>query len=81
MTEAVVEANDPAEATKPVETTKPRGRTWSRELAVVMIVGCVYLAALGQTEELDIVIWPTTVFTLAAFGFRQPAVGDWMRGS
>ena len=55
-------------------------RTWSRQTAWALIIGCAALAYSGKTEELSLVIWPTTIFSLAAFGFRQPAVGDWMRG-
>jgi hypothetical protein len=58
-----------------------KSRTWSRQVACVLILGCFYLGANNQAEVLQIVIWPVTVFTLAAFGLRQPAVASWMRGS
>jgi hypothetical protein len=61
----------------PTTTTK----TWSRQTAWVLMLGCVFLAANGQTEELAIVIWPVTMFALPAFGFRQPAVDSWMQRS
>lgn len=54
-------------------------KTWARETAIVMFLGCALLAYNKQTEELNIVIWPTTIFGLAAFGLRQPAVDGWMR--
>ena len=60
---------------------EPKKKTWSRETAWAMLLGCFFLAGSEQTEELEIVIWPTTIFTLAAFGFRQPVVNDWMRKS
>jgi hypothetical protein len=56
-----------------------KSRTWSRQVACVLIAGCFYLGANNQTEVLEIVIWPVAVFTLAAFGLRQPAVASWMR--
>ena len=55
-------------------------KTWSREVAFSMILGCALLAWNGQSEELEIVIWPVTTFALAAFGMRQPVVSEWMRG-
>jgi hypothetical protein len=61
----------------PVITTK----TWSRQTAWVLMAGCAFLAFNGQVEELAIVIWPITAFALPAFGFRQPAVGEWMQRS
>ena len=54
-------------------------KTWSREVAFGMFLGCALLALNGKVEELRIVIWPVTTFGLAAFGFRQPVVGEWMR--
>lgn len=54
-------------------------KTWARETAFLMFVGCALLAYNGQSEELNIVIWPTTIFGLAAFGFKQPPVEQWMR--
>jgi hypothetical protein len=44
-----------------------------------MIIGCAVLAYQDKTEELEIVVWPVTIFSLAAFGFRQPTVSSWMR--
>jgi hypothetical protein len=58
-----------------------KSRTWSRQVACVLILGCFYLGAYNQTEVLEIVIWPVTVFVLAAFGLRQPAVASWMQRS
>lgn len=54
-------------------------KTWARETAFAMFLGCALLAYNGQSEELGIVIWPVTIFGLAAFGFRQPSVDSWMR--
>lgn len=55
-------------------------KTWSRETAFAMILGCAFLAYSGKTEELNIVVWPVTIFTLSAYGFKQPSVDSWMRG-
>ncbi len=57
-----------------------QNKTWARELALAMWLFAGYLAYSGMTNELELWIWPTTVITLPAFGFRQPVVGDWMRG-
>lgn len=57
----------------------PTKKTWARETAFAMFLGCALLAYNGQSEELNIVIWPTTIFGLAAFGLRQPAVAEWVR--
>ena len=56
-------------------------KTWARETAFAMFLGCAFLAYNGQVEELNIVIWPSTIFGLAAFGFKQPGVDQWMRKS
>jgi hypothetical protein len=56
-------------------------KTWSRQTAWALMAGCAFLAANNQIEVLQIVIWPITAFALPAFGFRQPAVASWMRGS
>jgi len=61
------------------KVTVPKVKTWARETAFAMLVGCAVLAYNGQSEELEIVVWPVTIFSLAAFGFRQPAVDGWMR--
>lgn len=58
----------------------PKKKTWAREAAFAMIIGCGFLANSGKTEELNIVVWPVTIFSLAAFGFKQPPVDGWMRG-
>jgi hypothetical protein len=52
----------------------PKKRTWSREVAVLLLVCLMYLGYTGQTEELSIVVWPFITFALAAFGFKQPPV-------
>ena len=57
----------------------PPKKTWARETAFAMFLGCALLAYNGQTEELNIVIWPTTIFGLSAFGFKQPSVDSWMK--
>ncbi len=54
-------------------------KTWARETSLAMIIGCGLLAYQGKAEELEIVVWPVTIFSLAAYGFRQPAVSNWMR--
>lgn len=56
-------------------------KTWSRETAFAMILFLCFLAYQGKVEELEILVWPFTIFTLAAYGFRQPAVDGWMRRS
>ena len=56
-------------------------KTWSRQTAWVLMAGCAFLAFNNQIEVLAIVIWPVTMFALPAFGFKQPAVDSWMRGS
>jgi len=59
-----------------MDKTNPvkKKRTWSREISVGLLVCLVYLGYKGQTEELSIVVWPFTVFAMAAFGFKQPTV-------
>lgn len=53
-------------------------KTWSRELAVSLMLFLCYLAYDGKTEEAAILVWPFTIFSMAAFGFKQPAVEDFM---
>ena len=53
--------------------TKPK-KTWTREVAMILLGCLIYLGFNGQTEELSIVVWPFTVFAMAAFGFKQPTV-------
>lgn len=52
---------------------KPK-KTWSREVSTVLLFFLLFLAYKGQTEELEILIWPFTVFSMAAFGFKQPVI-------
>ena len=59
--------------------SQPKVRTWSRQTAFCMFLGCGLLAYNGQIEELKIVIWPVAIFGLAAFGLRQPTVASWMQ--
>lgn len=54
-------------------------KTWARETSFAMIVGLAVLAYGDKIEQLEILVWPVTVFSLAAFGFQQPTVSDWMR--
>lgn len=54
-------------------------KTWAREVAVALMIGCAVLAYSDKVEELNIVVWPITIFSLAAFGFKQPSVDSWMR--
>jgi len=55
-------------------------KTWSRELAIVMWLCLGFLMYNDQTEMADIVVWPITIFSMAAFGFKQPAITDRLRG-
>lgn len=60
------------------ETEEKRTKTWSREVATVLFVGCGVLAYEGKSEELSVVTWPATVFGLSAFGLKQESVKNLM---
>lgn len=49
-------------------------KTWSRELAAVLMIGVAVLAYSGDKEMVEVVIWPAFTFALAAFGFKQDSV-------
>ena len=49
-------------------------KTWQREVAAVLFIALIYLGYQEQTAELEILVWPFTVFGMAAFGLKQPSV-------
>ena len=57
-----------------------RTKTWSREVSVALMIGLGALAYNDKTDLVEILVWPVTTFSLAAFGFQQPVVSEWMRG-
>ena len=58
-----------------------KSKTWSREFATLLVIFLCYLAIEGKTEELEVLSWPTFIFAMAAFGFKQPEVQDRIRGN
>lgn len=52
------------------------GKTWSRETAVTLLIFLCYLGYVGSVEVLSILAWPFVIFSMAAFGLKQPAVKD-----
>lgn len=49
-------------------------KTWQREVAAVLFMALIYLGYQEQTAELEILVWPFTVFGMAAFGLKQSSV-------
>lgn len=43
-------------------------KTWKREISVLMLLFLCYLSFQGQTTELEILVWPFTIFAGASFG-------------
>ena len=56
----------------------PKKKTWQREVSAVLLCFLMYLAWAGSTEELEILVWPFTLFSFAAYGFKQPTVESYM---
>lgn len=60
-------------------SNKPSGKkTWNRETAWVLLGFLIYLAYNGMSEPLSILAWPFVLFAMAAFGFKQPAVENFL---
>lgn len=56
-------------------------KTWSREVALLMIVYMGYLAFNNSVEALEAIVWPFMAFVVAAFGLKQEAVREFMQGA
>lgn len=58
--------------------SKPK--TYSREIAVCLFIWLGYLTyEPANIEMVKVLVWPIFTFNLFAFGFKQPAVGDFMQ--
>ncbi len=56
-------------------------KTLSREVAVCMFLWLGFLSYdINNQEMVETLIWPISTFGLFAFGFKQPVVGDSLRG-
>ncbi len=49
------------------------GKTFKRELAVVLLAGLCWVVYQGDTEMVKVLIWPTFTFAAAAFGLDSYA--------
>jgi len=45
-----------------------KNKTYKREVACVILVFLGYLAVVGKTEELKVLVWPGMLYVGAAFG-------------
>jgi len=54
------------------EETKPK-KTWKREVAAALLIGLGYVVYTGDTEMVNVVVWPIMVFAGAAFGLDVAA--------
>lgn len=57
-------------------TEKKKNKTWSRELATLLLLFVCYVAFNGSIDILEIIVWPFVAFAMAAFGFKQEVVKD-----
>lgn len=57
---------------------KRKPKTWNRETAWTLLGVLIYLAYNDMSEPLEILAWPFVIFAMAAFGFKQPAVENFM---
>lgn len=64
------------EKEKKKSSTGSPTKTYSRELSLCMMVFVGWLAYQGMTQELEILVWPVTLFSMASFGFKQGVVKD-----
>ena len=56
-------------------------KTFSREIATCMFLWLGFLSYDNANQEMvETLIWPVSTFGLFAFGFKQPVVGDSLRG-
>lgn len=53
-------------------------KTYSRETFWIMMFWLGYLTFRENTELVEILIWPVMTFGLAAFGFKQSVVHDFV---
>lgn len=56
-----------------------RSRTYSRQVATVLLLFLGYLAYDDKVESLKVLAVPFTGFALFAFGFKQEAVLEWTK--
>ncbi len=52
--------------------TRP-GKSFKRELAVVLLAGLCWLVYQGDLEMVKVLVWPTFTFAAAAFGLDSYA--------
>lgn len=61
-----------------MNSSKPK--TYSREIAICLFLWLGYLTHDPvNIEMVKVLVWPIFTFNLFAFGFKQPAVGDFMQ--
>ena len=54
-------------------------KTYSRETFWTMIVFVGYLSYRGDVETVNLLVWPIMTFGLAAFGFKQEVIQDFVK--
>jgi hypothetical protein len=56
-----------------------KGKTWSREVALSLMVYLGYMGYIGDTPLVEVLVWPVTMFSMAAFGFKQDVIKDFRK--
>lgn len=54
-------------------------KTYARETFWIMIVYVGYVGFMGNLALVELLIWPVMTFGLAAFGFKQEVVQDFIK--
>lgn len=60
----------------PLNYCPPKTKTYGREVACVLLVFVMYLAYLGKDSTLEVLVWPTYTFAIAAFGIKTEAIKE-----
>jgi len=60
----------------PQITTNKKTRTWAKEFSAILFAALIYFGYVGQTDVLEILVWPFTTFAVAAFGFKSDTIKE-----
>jgi len=60
------------------EKPAKKKKTWAREFSALMLGFLGFIAVEGNTEVLEILVWPTMTFAIPAFSLKQDSVKDAM---
>lgn len=61
-------------------STDKSSKTYAREISCVLLASLLYFGYVGDTELVEVLVWPFVSFAVAAFGFKAEVIKEALNG-